>query len=702
MNGTKVVAGCVLVLAGILGFGAPAQAQDPPGTDPPIVEPSYDLFTSPEGLNSKQSFVHCPIPGIFFEESSDPPLTGCNTFNGTVHLRGVPLETFLGYDVGDIDTAVFRLDALDFGSPVGDTTVFTDIELVALSLGSAEAIKVKCDQGFTNWAVNVEVNDETGPSTGEMAVTLEYPEMIGGTVNSVIDVCPRVTFSRADPNTSGSFDVDVCTVGCEFQLVGDTVWSFNAPEGASILRIEGVTAEWFYFTEPLSAEEQLLVQAAADNDECCECVFKYPHLSADHEHQSCLPCPCETDQVPPVVEPPAEATMECTSEKGWKDGDDCIIPEDHPEFVCIEDWIEGVRCDGQGPMGPIECEEEPGELMYCGLLGGQSPDFLWASCDGYPNTIWFEGKDCCCNITTEPGVLRVKDTIGPILCDCGCPEIVNGYFRQDCGCPKPPGDLDCDRCVANACHHLCIWPPNHKYVCFDKSEFNPTIVDTCFPNEELDWEFVDCTIIDPGQGSGNTNNDCVVYPDSFCVRAERNGSGDGRTYQLWGRARDKCEDNWGPNGLVAEVRVEHDGEDCIEPPPPPCLWPPNHKYYCFNKAEYVDKVAQECPDTPDDWTFVGCPHNQPFDCNGNPPKDCDGDCAIRSNGDEICLRSERDGGSSRYYDLVISDPDCLANGVIDTIEVPANMSEHPVCREPDEKCPCDDPLNQCVWPCHQP
>jgi len=36
---------------------------------------------------------------------------------------------------------------------------------------------------------------------------------------------------------------------------------------------------------------------------------------------------------------------------------------------------------------------------------------------------------------------------------------------------------------------ICIWPPDHQYVCFDKEDFDPEIAEIC---HEYDWMFVDC------------------------------------------------------------------------------------------------------------------------------------------------------------------------------------------------------------------
>ncbi len=549
-----------LIFVGLLVLGGLAQAAPPPPPAPPAtIAPSYDFFKSPAGLNSQQDFVECPVPGIFFEESSTPVLTGCDTFDGLLHLRGVPLVTFLGETVGNVDTAVYRTDELDFGLPTEDVTAVTSIELQALNLASASPVKITCDQGVTNWVVRVEVDEDTGPSLGQMEVTLDHPDNLGGTAASSLAVCPRVTFTRADPGASGSYTLYPCDLGCEFNLLGETEWSYSAPPGAPVLRLDGLTADNFFFTELLSAEEQVALVSLDDDD--CPCVFKYPHLSENHRHQACLPCPCDADQDKPVVDPPAAATMECTSRGGSFIFDPCVIPPGHPDFVCSFDWFDDVLCDGiscaSPPPGECDpsCTQELGKIRTC---EAQPPSFLTAACGGHPNDIDFRGEDCCDNSDTKPSVLTVTDTRPPVV---------------------TPGGADLFT-LARPAH-----PPNHDYVCLDQGDFTgvrePDINDVCF---DYTWIFTDCASSQPddapGGGDGNTTDDCHVCQgagdtlpeclgydagEAFCVRAERAGNDpDGRRYAVEVRPTDDCL-NVGVAEVVGFVHVPH-----LPPPPPVC------------------------------------------------------------------------------------------------------------------------------------
>jgi hypothetical protein len=118
----------------------------------------------------------------------------------------------------------------------------------------------------------------------------------------------------------------------------------------------------------------------------------------------------------------------------------------------------------------------------------------------------------------------------------------------------------------------CVWPPNHSLVSFTEAEFPFTAYDvcgivaskqltSCSSNEcdESNGEFGE--VIGCCQGDGNQPNDCQMLPDgSLGVRAERCGDGDGRTYDVEGRATDDCG-NTSPPSLVGTVDVPHDTDD---------------------------------------------------------------------------------------------------------------------------------------------
>jgi hypothetical protein len=143
---------------------------------------------------------------------------------------------------------------------------------------------------------------------------------------------------------------------------------------------------------------------------------------------------------------------------------------------------------------------------------------------------------------------------------------------------------------------FCLWPPNHRYVCFSKNDFSPEITDNC--SYPIEWRFVGCPSTEPDDapgkgtgkdkpkgGEGSTRNDCVVCDDgqTFCVRSERSGTGkdeDGRRYDVVITATDACGNTSGPV-TIGTIHVPHDESDaqgcidadkegCKDPEPPPC------------------------------------------------------------------------------------------------------------------------------------
>lgn len=81
-----------------------------------------------------------------------------------------------------------------------------------------------------------------------------------------------------------------------------------------------------------------------------------------------------------------------------------------------------------------------------------------------------------------------------------------------------------------------LWPPNHKYV-----EVKVSVVadDELDPAPKVAFVSMSSNEADNAKGSGNTANDIVRVDDfTFNIRAERSGSGSGRTYILTYKATD--------------------------------------------------------------------------------------------------------------------------------------------------------------------
>jgi hypothetical protein len=103
-----------------------------------------------------------------------------------------------------------------------------------------------------------------------------------------------------------------------------------------------------------------------------------------------------------------------------------------------------------------------------------------------------------------------------------------------------------------------LWPPNHQYVDIDAMVAGSDDFDTD-PTVEL----VSVTSSEPdnapGVGDGNTVDDIVIVDDThFLLRAERSGTGPGRTYTITYRIVDDCG-NSSTTSLTVFVPVEQNG-----------------------------------------------------------------------------------------------------------------------------------------------
>jgi hypothetical protein len=118
---------------------------------------------------------------------------------------------------------------------------------------------------------------------------------------------------------------------------------------------------------------------------------------------------------------------------------------------------------------------------------------------------------------------------------------------------------------------FCLWPPNHRYVCFDAGQFSPSITDNCTGSPA--WAFNSCTSDQPdnGLGDGDTALDCIFDPDAqgFCARSERAGGlAGGRRYEAAITAIDGCG-NLSVSTGIGNIHVPHNESQalmCIAPP----------------------------------------------------------------------------------------------------------------------------------------
>src|SRR5258705_6775419 len=139
-----------------------------------------DLFTTPPGGSTFDSFGGAPIPAGFFGPGSLP-------FGGTIPFQGAPL----GGPFGPTDTIVQRMAPASLPGPGSSATV--PIEIVALSLVSATPITVNYSGGPPpeQWNVRACLSDSVPQPTGPMTITAGCAGE-GGTFTSSLPVCPRL------------------------------------------------------------------------------------------------------------------------------------------------------------------------------------------------------------------------------------------------------------------------------------------------------------------------------------------------------------------------------------------------------------------------------------------------------------------------------------------------------------------------------
>lgn len=112
-----------------------------------------------------------------------------------------------------------------------------------------------------------------------------------------------------------------------------------------------------------------------------------------------------------------------------------------------------------------------------------------------------------------------------------------------------------------------MWPPNHKYQTFGVTNFVTGVNDNCDgPISVGSVVIVKVTSdeIENGNGDGNTLNDIVIAPDckSVQLRSEREGNSNGRVYTIYFKVADS-HGNFGT--ATAKVVVQHNpGETAVD------------------------------------------------------------------------------------------------------------------------------------------
>lgn len=131
-----------------------------------------------------------------------------------------------------------------------------------------------------------------------------------------------------------------------------------------------------------------------------------------------------------------------------------------------------------------------------------------------------------------------------------------------------------------------------------------------------------------------------------------------------------------------------------------CLWPPNHRYVCMDRAVLGSPSISDACSEPVTWRIAGCVSSQPDEAPDGSGWNGDGrfadDCLVAPDGDSICVRSERAGAgptraeaqAGRTYGLAIVATDACGNEseptVVGTIHVAHDQS-------PEAREGCLDP-----------
>ncbi len=186
-----VVAGSAL--GPTVSAAAPQEASAQYGKDPGA---GLDIFTTvPEGtfFDFRGEFA---LPAGFFEK-------GSARYEGRVPFKGVPLRTFRGQKVGNGDTVVSRKSMPKLGPPFPSRGT-ARIELVALSLASAEPLKVQVGDRTELWDARLQLSKKQPPA-GKM--TIVQTDERGGTFDSEFRVSPVLTFTQRGGKAQRVLDV---------------------------------------------------------------------------------------------------------------------------------------------------------------------------------------------------------------------------------------------------------------------------------------------------------------------------------------------------------------------------------------------------------------------------------------------------------------------------------------------------------------
>ncbi|MFC2171226.1 hypothetical protein ACFLU6_01185 [Acidobacteriota bacterium] len=534
------------------------------------------------------------------------------------------------------DTAV-QLDGTGSYDPDNDPLTYawtTDCPGTFDNSGSSTPILhisgMHCDMTCN---VNLEVRDPFGLSdscSSTVTVRDTRPPVLSGVPINVTVECDSVP-ARATPTATDDCDSDVTITFNEARTDGpcpDTytltrTWTATDDCGLSVTQGQTIKVEDTKAPTLLGVPANVTV-------ECDNVPVPARPTATDN---------CDTDVTITFNE--ARTDGPCpdtyTLTRTWTATDNCQNSSNQTQVVTVQDRTppvlsgvpvdETVECDSvplpATPLATDNCDAAPTITFNETRTDGPCED-------NYTLTRTWTATDNCQNSSSQTQVVTVQDTMAPVLLGVPADETVecdnvplpaNPTATDNCD-PNPvilfteqridgdcPGNYTLtrrwtavDRCTNQAFLDqvitvqdttppevegseeilYCLWPPNHKYYCFDRSYFDPYITDNC--SEPITWKFVDCASDQPDNapdkdedphgwnGDGDTTDDCIVDPlgNWFCVRAERAGTGptapDGRRYAVTITATDACG-NESDRVIIGYIYVPHDQsptEDCLK------------------------------------------------------------------------------------------------------------------------------------------
>lgn len=186
----------------------------------------FDVFTTKTQGTFFDFSGEFALPAGFFDRRSA-------RFEGRVPFQGVPIRTFRGRKVGNADTVVARTKMPKLSGPFPRRGT-AEIELVELSLASAEPLKVTVGDSTQLWDVKLLLSKKR-PRSGKMTIVQQNER--GGVFDSEFRVLPLLKFVRRGDKAERTLDVGAMKLGQagtqRMTLKATSVpWATKAPANA--------------------------------------------------------------------------------------------------------------------------------------------------------------------------------------------------------------------------------------------------------------------------------------------------------------------------------------------------------------------------------------------------------------------------------------------------------------------------------------